>query len=127
MCIGLSTWRSIRVTHDPDLGQRISDLQLKIEALDATISAAEARLKHKKPPCQAGQSSMVAPPPASEGQTAAVPQDEGSVLQGIGVRVQKPKGPNRAVGEEGSGEEGSGESGTSQTPSQQQTHPTSGD
>jgi hypothetical protein len=107
------------------LGQSVNQLQLKIEALDATITAAEARLKHKKPPCQDGRTSMAVPPPPSEGQTAAVQQDEGPVLQGLGVRVQKSKGPNRAAGEEGSGEEGSGESGTSQTPSRpsQQSRP----
>jgi len=99
------------------LDQSINQLQLKIEALDAAINAAETRLKHRKAPCRDGQSSMAVPPPASEGQTAAAPQDDGPVLGGLGVRVQKSRGPNRAAGEEGSGEEGGGQA--PQTPSQQ--------
>ena len=97
-----------------NLGQSIGQLQLKIEALDATISAAEARLKHRKPPCQNGQSSMVVPPPASEGQTAAAPQDEGPVLKGIGVTVAPPKGPNRAAGDDSAPTETSSQDGRSE-------------
>jgi hypothetical protein len=47
------------------LGKAIAQIELKIEALDATISAAEARLKNKKPPCENGGSPNSSTVPAA--------------------------------------------------------------